>query len=501
MSFFYNKPRICTKKLISVRDVLDDLPAFNALYQLKPGQAVDACGDLDAQQKARWMTWVRDGAINCGGEMTELDFFEKTFNGNKKRSEATEVYVRYNCDRDFNIFAENTATAVGPGQPVTFTLLRAMHAGDGKWSNVAVNGSIFLYEDMQWLRVTAVDKTVDYAHTVTAIPFSQYYTPNVIGKKKMMFTRIRLVDGYSCSVPSSSWDVPGYVGKFTPFRARADWEIEVDLLRPFQEVLRFALTYDLHGQATDGFEMMEKTRARQEFQYNKNLQFFLGQKIDNPLLIGSGLALRDNKYSGFDGYINSLRFGGGYVQEQDPTNGYDMGTDFQALMIRQDAMKQTNEFFTIAGFPWLMSMIDKNGETFKNAAGACTFKTFDRSGMKQDAIEKLGISSYRYLDFTLHFKRMSALSDQRSIGNYNMPYMAFMMPGTGLKDENGESVSPIEFYEAGGTPETGTYEEIDRDHRKLESGCEKLSGTIAETFQMAVHCPNKHILLYPKFPC
>lgn len=501
MAFFYNKPKICTQKLISVRDVLDNLPAFNALYQLRPDGGVAACPDMTNEQKARWMTWVREGAINCGGDQTELDFFEKTFNGNKKKSGATEVYVRYNCDRDFNIYAEQTVQSAGPGQPVVFTMLRSMHAGDGKWSNIAVNGSIFIYEDMQWLRVTAVDKTVDYAHVVTAIPFSKLYTAVVPGKKKMMFTRVRLVDGYSCSVPSSSWDVPGYVAKFTPFRARTDWEIEIDMLRPFQEMLRFGLTYDLHGQAVDGFEMMEKTRARQEFLYNKNLQFFLGQKVDNPLLIGAGLSLRDDKYGGFDGYINSLRFGGGYVQETDPTQGYDMASDWQQLMIRQDAMKETNEFFTIAGFPWLMSMIDKNGEAFKNAAGACTMDTFKRSGLALADIQKLGISSYKYLDFSLHFKRMSALSDQRSIGNYNMPYMAFMMPGTGLKDENGESVSAIEFYEAGGTQETGTYEEIDRDHRKLESGCEKLSGTIAETFQMAVHCPKKHVLLYPKFPC
>ncbi len=501
MGFFYNQPKICTQKMINVRDVIDNLPAFNALYQLKADGGVSACNDMTNEQKARWMAWVREGAIYCGGEPTELDFFEKTFNGNKKKSGATEVYVRYNCDRDFNIYAENVATGTGPGQPVTFTLLRSMHAGDGKLSNVAINGSIFIYEDMQWLRVTAVDKTVDYAHVVTAIPFSQFYQPSVRAKKKMMFTRVRLIDGYSCSVPNSSWDVPGYVGKFTPFRARADWEIEVDLLRPFQEVLRFGLTYDLQGRAVDGFEMMEKTRGRQEFQYNKNLLFFLGQKVDNPLLVGAGLSWRDDKYSGFDGYINSLRFGGGYVQETDPTQGYDLATDYQQLMIRQDAMKESKEFFTIAGFQFLMAMVDKNGENFKNAAGSCTFNTFKRSGLSDAEITKLGITSYRYMDFTLHFKRMSALSDKRSIGNYNMPYMAFMMPGEGLKDENGDTVSPIEFYEAGGTQETGTYEEIDRDHRKLESGCEKLSGTIAETFQMVVHCPKKHVLLYPKFPC
>lgn len=498
--FFYNKPKYCTTPLVSVGDVFQQLDAFNALYQLKKGGGIDQCRNMDNQMKATWMAFVREGAIMCGGEPTEFDFFERTFQGARKRAEATEVYVRYNCDRDFNIFSEQAADAVGPGQPVTFTLLRSLHSGDGKLSNVAVNGSIYIYEDLQWMRVTNVDKTVDYAHVITAVPFSQYYTASVRAKKKMMFTRVRMIDGYSCPVPSSAWSALGYVGKFTPFRFRADWEVEVDLLRPYQEMLRFALTYDLHGQAVDGFEMMEKTNARQEFQYNKNMQFFMGQKIDNPLLVGSGLALRDNKYGGFDGYLNSVRFGGGYVQETDPTQGYDMGTDFEQLMIRQDAMKESNEFLVIAGFQFMMSMMRKNAENFKNAAGACTLETFLRRGMNLDDITKLGIQSYKYMDYSLHFKKMGALSDTRSIGNYNMPNLAMMMPGVGLKDDKGEAVSPIEFFDAGGTPETGTYDEWEIDYRKV-NGCEKIGGSITETVQMVVHCPRKHILLWPTMPC
>lgn len=497
MAFFYNTPKLCTKKMVNMRDVVDNQPAFNAMFQINT--AISNACDLDTQGQLRWEKFIVDGAINCGGDQTELDFFEKNFTGGTKKVGATEVYVRYNCDKDFNIFASSTGgVSAGPGAAVTFTLLRGMHAGGGKWSNVAVNGSIYIYEDHQWLRVTAVDKTTDWAHRVTAIPFSKNYTANVRGGRKMMFTRVRLVDGYSCSVPSSSFDAPGYASKVVPFRPRADWEMELELDKPYQDKLRFALTYDLHGNVTDGWEPMMKIRARQEFQYNKNLQFFMGQPIDNPLLIGSGLAMRDSKYSGFNGYLSTMLYGGGFVQQTNPTEGYDMGSDFEALMIRQDSIKQSTEFFTIAGFPWLVAMNRKSGKYFKENA-QITFDTFSRSGMSQEDVKKLHITSYKYFDFSLHFKRFNAISDTRSIGNYNMPYMAFMMPGNGLKDENGDSVSAIEFYDVGGTARTGAYEEIQRDHRYLDSGCEKLSGTITDTYMMAVHCPQKHILLYPKY--
>jgi hypothetical protein len=495
--FFYNKPKICTNRMVTVQDVTEDLPAFNAMYARKNVMAAsESC--MSAQDKLRWMKFVLDGAIYCGGEQSELDFFEKNFNGNKKQTGATEVWVRYNCDKDLNVFAESSAQGSGPGQPVTFTVMRGMHAGQGKWDPFAKNGNLYVYEDMQWLRITNVDKTTDYAHLVTAIPFNKRYTANIRGKRRMMFTRSRLVDGYSCSIPSSAWDVPGYAARTKPFRARADWEIEIEFQRPWEDVMRFGITYDLLGNEVDGFELMETTKARQDFMYNKNLTFFLGQQIDNPLLVGAGLALRDEKYSGFNGYLNTLKYGGGFVQMIDPALGYGLDSDWKQLMVRQDSMKESNEFFTMAGYQFMDALFTRSGHMFRDNA-QITFETFSRGGLDKGAVEKLGITSYKYLDSVVHFKKLGFLSDRKSIGNYNMPYMGFMMPGKGLRNDKGEAVSAIEFYEAGGTPENGTYNEIFRDHRKLDNGCEKFSGSIAETFQMAIHCPQKQVLLYPVF--
>lgn len=481
-------------KYYTVGSVIDKLTAFKALHEARSGTAsVNNAKDLDANEKLSWTENIRKGIINCGGEPTDLEFFQNVFGGATKTDEAADLWIKYNCEKDYNIIAEDAANAAA-GQAVTFQLLRSLHAGNGKYSNVAVNGNIYIYEDDQWLRVTNVDTTTDYGHLVTAVPHSQYYAPSVRAKKKMMFNPVRIVDGYSCNVPSSTWQTPGYAMRVQPFRIRKDWELPLDLLRPYRDILKFALSWDNEGNEVNNWETYEKIKAREEFKYMKNLTFFMGQKIDNPLLLTTATA---EKYAGFDGYIPSIKYGGGFVYPFDPTYGFDLDADFQSIIMRQDALKMSSEFLFLHALPFMMGLNRRSGQYFKDNA-QITFETFRRAG---EAIERLGVTSMKYLNSSLHFKLVSAWSDTRGIGNDKIPFMGFGMPGTNLRDSRGNEVSAIEFYNTGGNPETGSYEEIDRDHRKLENGCEKLSGTIAETFKMAVHCPKTHILLDPMYPC
>lgn len=488
--FFYNKPKVSTK-IFNVQDAVDGLEAFNAMHQFS-GAGVDLC-DMSDPDRASYRKAVKDGVINLGGTPTDLDFFEKMAGGKTTDIDASTLYIKYRQDVDYNVVAENDVTGAGPGQPIIFTMLKSIHSLNGKYSNAAVGGNIYLYEDSQWLEITAVNKAADYAHQITAVPFSKDYTASLKKGRKMMYNPVRFVNGYSCHQPSNSWETPGYVQKIKPFRIRKDWELAIDLTRPAEEVMQFAMMFNHQGREVESFEVYEKTKAREEFRSMKNLAFMFGQKKDNPVLL-SGSTLNE-KYSGFMGLLPTLQYAGGTIVDSDPSEGFGFDDDFQSIILRQNSNKRSKEFMVSYGLNWMFAAQRRNEEVFKNGGG-CSYRTFERMGAGSTDIEKLGISSYKYGNFSLHFHEVDAWSDTRYIGNGGMPYMAIFMPTMGLTDSKGRSVPPIEFFAPGGP----SYYEVDRDHRKLESGCEKLSGMMEETIMMAVHGQENMILINPVFP-
>lgn len=502
MSIYSSSPRCGNQKFTTLTTVVEKLQAFNAMYALNDTNGGLAACDLNPAEQAQWRKGVREGVINCGGEPTEIDFFEKIFGGKQTPTNSTEITIKYNCRKDYNILAQGAVVGGAPGAPVTFTVMAGTYAGGGKYSNVAVGGSIYIYEDRKWLTVTAVDKTTDNAHLVTVVPESAYYTVNIRAKKKMMFNSTRKVDGLSSMVVASQWDTMGYFMRVDPFYLRRDWELPIDLVRPYQDVLQFALMFDSAGNEIDTFELFETIKARENFKYFKNLTFFLGEKRTNPLLTAGQ---HDQKYNGFDGYDPTLRYGGGFVYPYDPSFGFDMDADLKTIILRQDALKKTKEFLLMSGLPFRMAMETRSDNMFKNNAGACTFETFKRMGKMnsegQQEVQRLGIESIKYMGYSIHLKTASFLSDSAGLGNYKLPYTGYMMPGTGLRDSKGKEVSAFEFFNPGGMPETGAYNEIFRDHRFLENGTDKFSGTISEMIQMVTHCPENHILLDPIYPC
>jgi hypothetical protein len=496
MSILSKSPS-CTNKIFTVGDALDQLEAFNAVFAAKTNGATAGCG-LSDNDKANWRNAVRDGVINCAGRPTELNFFASIFPYDPKRADATDLYIKYRCDIDYNVYSQDAATGSTPGGAATFTIMRGTYAGGGKYSNVSVGGSIYIYEDKQWVSVTAVSKTTDFAHTVTVVPFSQSYTVNIRSKKQMMFSPVDIVGAYSQNSFHETWEAPGYVNKISPLRVRKDWVLPLDLKRPYQDVMQFALTFDRAGKAVDNWELYQTTKAREELIYRENLSFFIGQKIDNPALLGT---VGDAKYPAYDGYIPTMYNGGGTVYDYDPTIGFDLEADYQPLILRQNAKKKSKNFMVVHGLNFIMAMNRRNSEMFKNSAsGALTLQTFKQMGLDEDQIAKLSVSSYSYLGYALHFKEMDALTDTRSIGNYNFPWLAMMFPMDGNIDSNGNPVPPIEFFQPFGNVENGAYYEVTRQGLQLQDGKEEVSGTLIKESMMGIHCPQNHILLNPVFP-
>jgi len=373
--------------------------------------------------------------------------------------------------------------------------LKANHSGNGKFSFPSEGYSIYIYEDRQWVYVTGKSVTTDFAHQITVQPHNKAYQINIRANSKMLILPVRLVNGMSSPVPSSSMQTPGYTNKIQPFRIRKDWSVPVDLLRGYEDVMQFAIMFDENGKEIDCWELYEKTTSRREMKWAKNLLFFIGQRIDNPTLLGDRVSA---DYSGFDGYLPTMQYGGGSIIDIDPSVGFDLEADFGAIILKNDALKRTNEYIALHAKPFRMGLDRNSGEIFKKNAGGCTFESFRRSGTSD--ITKLGVESWKYLGFSIHFKEMSALSDSRGLGNYDFPHLAMLIPGNGLKDSKGKSVPPIEFYVPQGCAENGLMEEYNRDRRKID-GTEILDGHIAETLMMGIHCPNQHILVNPVMPC
>lgn len=499
MALFQNKPA-CGTQITSVGDALDKLKAFDALYAVKQAEAnPELCGNPD--DTAMWRKLVYDGVINCAGEPMELDFFETIFGGKTEVIDAKKLYFRYNCDLDMNIYAQDAVQAAGPGQNVEMQLLKANHVGDvGQYSYPYEGYSLYIYEDKQWVRIISADKTDPYAHKFILAPYKKNYTINIRKNRKLMVLPVQLVGGLSCPKPSSSWQSIGYTQHVKPFRIRKDWELPIDLLRGYEEVLQFAIMFDENGREVDCWEAFEKTQARRDMKWAKNLLFFLGQEIDNPTLLGNNTGQVTVDYSGFDGYIPTMYNGGGTVIDIDPSIGFDFDADFEPIMIRNDSLKRTSEYVVLHALPFWLAMNRNAGNKFKENAGACTFETFKRMGTDMEAIKRLGVRSYEWGTFSLHFKTVSAMSDTRGIGNYNFPHMANFLPGNGLRDSKGREVPAIQFFTPQGCGATGMLEEHNRDMRKVD-GCDILAGHLAETIMSAIHCPHQHILVNPVFAC
>lgn len=492
MEFFATNP-VSDNIYVSVGDAAAKLEAFNALYAVQQCDAnPDLCGNPD--DTAAWRKLVYDAVINCGGEPMELDFFEKIFGGKTEVIDAKKIYFRYNCDFDMNIYANEAAEATTTGGACTFTLLKALHGGGGKYSFPVEGYSLYIYEDKQWVKITGKNVDVDYGHRITVKPYSQSYKIKIRKNKKLLVNPVNLVGGLSGPSPSTSYQTTGYTNHVQPLRIRKDWELPIDLMRGHEEVLQWAIMFDNNGNEVDCFEAFEKTSARRDMKWAKNIIFFMGQKIDNPDLLGDGGISVD--YAGFDGYIPTMFYGGGQIIDYNPAEGFDLEADYEPVIIRNDALKRTNEFIVLHAKPFYMAMNRNASKKFKENAGGCTFETFKRMGSDMESIKRMGVRSYEFAMNSLHFKEVSALSDTRGIGNGIYPYTGHAIPGNGLRDSKGREVPAFQFFQPKGCGATGMLEEHDRDLRKID-GWDKLAGYLAETLMMAVHCPHQHLLFNP----
>lgn len=491
MSVFQSNP-LSGNQYASMKDALDSLQQFDALVAYAQGDNATLFDNPD--DAALWRKAVWDEVINSGGEACETMFFQQIFGGQEEYIDAKKIYFRYNDDPDNNIYAQENVTGSAAGAATTFTLAKANHSGSGKYSYPVEGYQIYIYRDNQVVTISAaVDKTLDYAHRVTVTPHDANYKISIRKNEKMLVIPVRLTGGLSGPAPGSSLTSQGYTNHVQPYRIRKDWELAIDLMRGYQEVLQWAILFDKDGKEMDAWEPYVKTRAREDFNLAKNLMFFIGNRVTNAALVANRISA---DYTGFDGYLPSVKNAGGTLLDFYPEVGFDFVVDLEPAMVRNDARKQNKEWLVIESFNFALGMSRRFDERVKTASGQVSFETFKRMGATQEDIKKLGVQSYSYAGHSFHFKQMSALTDTRLAGNGEIKDMAFFLPGTGLRTSKGGSVPAVQFFKPKGMGATHGMEEYNRDKRRVD-GWDKLEGHIAETIMSTTHCPHLHMLATP----
>ena len=502
-----HSPRIIT----SVGQATTQLPAFSNIYRslrdFIDGGGLASLG-FPEEDIARWNSEFRPSVIWIGGAPSEINFFEDLFGGPTKEIASSDIYIEYNSAVDLNIYAENAATGTTgtitggcyygstvngnyTGPYAQFQIAASQYANSGQNSNINIGDGIYIYQDAKWVRVIRKDTTTPYAHQIYVAPNDPSYTINIPAKQPMLPMHVQAVTGYSDITtiqPHSEWETPGYVKRVQPLSLRLDYETPRNLGRAWQDIVTFPIIFDtVTGEMLDSFDLKASQDARNDMVMAMNLQFFAGETMKNTNITGSNYT---NQYNGFYGFTSELFYGGGNIWPFDPTYGFDMDVDYNAITLQNDTMKLSVEYLMLCSKAFKRSMENRYQDAFRNNSGSCTFQTFERGplgALNSTEIRRMGINSLYWGGDTLHIKEVGAWSDRRWVGNNYFKNMGIAMPGYGLTDSNGQMTSPVEFWKPTGTTVPEGWDEIFRDEMTLSSKADKFSGTITNTIMMSVN--------------
>ncbi len=517
---FNTSPVHPPRQIFQVDDAISQLPAFSDVYRgifdfIEGGGLADL--GYNGDDIARWRRNIRPGVIWVGGRPSETDFFKMMMGGTPKETDASDLTVEYNSAIDFNIYAQNdaagtTGTVTGgcyfgdvvngnyTGPYAVFDIATSGYADNGTKTNVNVGDQLLIYNDNKWVQVIKIDTTTAYAHHVYVAPFDANYTIQIYGGFPIIPSHVQMTSGYSDSstiVVHSEWETTGYLKVIRPFRLQREWESPIDLDRAYKDVIQFPIIFDtVTGALIDSWDFKAMADARNDMIMSENLLFFTGEQLGNTALTSANFT---NKYTGFDGLLNTIFFGGGNIKEFDNSYGFDLDVDYTQIILQNDALKLSTEYLLMGSKAFKMSMERRVQDAFKGNSGSCTFDTFQRGGDAMADISRLGVKSWNWLDNTLHIKEIGAWSDKRWIGNGYFKNMGIMLPGNGLTDSNGQIVNPVEYWVPKGKRESQQWTEIWRDHRRLSDKADKWSGGIDHEVMMSVNGVENMFAIMPKF--
>lgn len=503
------------RKITLATDAISQLPAFNTIYRA----AYDylETNDLNSNELAAWRKDFREGVINVGGRIPDIDFFRTMMGGTSREIEGTDYYVKYDGALDFNVYADADSTGTYgavtnayyeqlqngtyTGNYASFSPIADSYTNNGTYNPIFVGMGLTIYNDQQEVVVIKIDKTTPYAWVVYVAPLNGSYVPQIYGKQAMAIRPATRTTGYAdvnTTFVNTPWATVGYIDKIQPMEFYGTWEQPQNLDRGYQEVVQFAFLFDnVTGQEISTWHFKAALEKRNEMVMASTNAFFFGQRNTNSAL--TQYNYNGDQFNGFDGLMPIMFYGGGNVYIVDNTYGFSLDYDYMNIVFTNDAQKKSDELLMLKSkrFGWQMEL--RNAQMFKENSGACMFKTFERMGADQGDIKRYGIDSYHWSNNTLHTREVGAWTDNRFFGNNYVQDLGFIMPGYGMTDSLGNQVGPVEFYRQKGTMMSSEWDEVMENGRTTSDQATKWFGNIRHRIQMAVHGRENMYALMPQY--
>jgi len=463
------------------------LGVFNFMSQLSELAAnPNQCGGRDAT--LQWTRNVSEDLIACCGDNTmDYKFFEKEFSSTPKKIDTKNYFQRYHSNENENVLAGSGNLLTGSTNK--FILHPSSHNSTGTGSSLFEGMFLYNYRTAKMVKITTINNSTPKQFIINVVSTDG---SNVSINKGDKFIRIPAVavGGSSCPTGQTTMNTHWTTKQVNKLRLRTKWVMEMQVDRPYADVMKFAPFVDKTNKVTWQALPTMKIRAMQEVTQAANLFMFIGNKISNP-------AIAVDDFTAGEGMLESIK-GAGNIRDFDPTKGFSLEYDFEPIIMAEDAMKRTTDWVLYGSLQFKAGLVRRtNNDTKGNGTLPYDYASHTRTGNDHGTINKSGFESYSYLGRNIRYKEWGVLSTSNGLGNGMFPQTGILLANNGLRNSQGDEVPPVEFFNSKSQAgEWQTLMENDRNQWLLQ-GCESIEGDIIKTMFWMVHCPNRHYYLNP----
>lgn len=466
------------------------LQIYNFLDQMTALAANPAaCGTADATKE--WQRNVSEDFINCcEANHMESNFFMDMFSSNPEEISTSTKHQRYRSNEDENVVSFSAGLDAA-GTTQRFQLHKSSHSGNGTASSLYVGMQLYNYRNGQMVKITAINKNTANAFIVTVISTTSANV-SILANDKFIRVPAVMVGGNSCKVGETTMNTSFTTKATNKFRLRTNWKMDLEVDKPYADKMMFAPFVDKNGVMSERALPTIKMRAMQEITQAANLMLFMGNSVTNT-------AISVDDWTGGEGLIEALR-GAGKEWDYSAAQGFSLLNDFETIILQEDGKKSTTEWMLLGSLNFLANMTEKARKDTNNEITPLDFGTVRRYGANKETLEKHSVNTFTYLNRKVMYKEWTELNKSNGIGNGSFPDTGFMIALDGLKNNEGRSLPPIQFFRSANSQ--GLWEdtvEIERDNRYLETGCESIEGDIIKSVIFIINCPDNHYLLNPVY--